>query len=157
MITIRQSGPQDRADIEACFFELQAFERSIYSNRADPASMTAPYVDYLFGECASHDGAIFVAESEGDVVGFICVICKMPAGNLYELAQEFAYISDLVVRESQRGQGIGSQLMKRAEEYAIAHGATRLRIGVLAANEGAHALYRRLGFGEYGILLEKML
>ena len=157
MINIRESGPADRAAIETCFSELQAFERSIYSNRADPAAVTVTYVDYLFAECAAHDGAILVAESEGGIVGFICVICKLPVDNIYELDHEYAYISDLVVRESWRGQSIGAQLMRHGEDFAASHGATRLRIGVLAANEGAHALYRKLGFREYGILLEKLL
>lgn len=157
MLNIREATPKDRSEIESCFFELQAFERSVYSNRADPAEVTVPYVDYLFAECAAHDGAILVAESEDGIVGFVCVICKLPIDNVYEIDREYGYISDLVIREAWRGRGVGSQLMEHAEKRAAAHGATRLRIGVLAANESAHALYRKLGYREYGILLEKML
>ena len=52
----------------------------------------------------------------------------------------------LVVREGRRGNGIGEQLMRYAEQWAAQRGAAcvRLRSNVIRAD--AHRFYQRLGY-----------
>jgi ribosomal protein S18 acetylase RimI-like enzyme len=52
---------------------------------------------------------------------------------------------------------VASMLMHVAEVHARSSGARRIRIGVLAANSGAHELYRRLGYHDQEVVLEKEL
>lgn len=55
-------------------------------------------------------------------------------------------ISDLVVREGWRGQGIGSAIVTRLLDIACQHGLQEVEIGAADSNPRAAALYRRLGF-----------
>jgi GNAT superfamily N-acetyltransferase len=66
-------------------------------------------------------------------------------------------VSDLVVLPAWRGRGIGRTLLARGEAYACSRGAERLRIGVMAKNEGARRLYGVSGFREVYVLLTKPL
>jgi len=52
----------------------------------------------------------------------------------------------LAVRESHRGQGIGSALLDRVDEAFDARGVRDVIVGALAGNEGAMRLYARRGF-----------
>ncbi len=57
-----------------------------------------------------------------------------------------AEISDLVVAESLRGQGVGTALIQTLVKRARSQGARAFEIGVAMDNPRAAALYRRLGF-----------
>jgi GNAT superfamily N-acetyltransferase len=156
-VTIRSADVRDRPGLEVCFRELQTFERTIEPNRAAPELITRQYVDDLFAWCAKFAGRILIAEVEGEIAGFVSVLARIPSEDLIEQDPEFAEVTDLIVRESHREQGIGGSLLNAAEAFAVGQGATRLRIGVLAANAAAHRLYERQGFKPSEIILEKGL
>jgi ribosomal protein S18 acetylase RimI-like enzyme len=60
-----------------------------------------------------------------------------------------AEIAKLMVRVSHRGHGIGSALMRTAEDLATKQGRTLLVLDT-ATEDGAAALYERLGFTRAG-------
>ncbi len=64
-----------------------------------------------------------------------------------------AEISDLVVAEPLRGQGVGTALIQTLVKRARAQRATAFEIGVALDNPRAAALYRRLGFEESHTLM----
>jgi ribosomal protein S18 acetylase RimI-like enzyme len=61
-------------------------------------------------------------------------------------ARPLLNIHDLAVLPQYRGNGVGSALLKAAEDYARSLGCCRLTLEVLDSNSGAQALYRRVGF-----------
>jgi ribosomal protein S18 acetylase RimI-like enzyme len=156
-VTIREAAANDRPALEACMAELQAFECAIEPNRVEPEAIRGVYIDFLLAQCAKSDGTILVAEQSGRVVGFVCVLCRLDSEELVEKDRLHAYITDLVVLPPDRSQGIGSQLLSAAERCAQARGATRIEIGVLTANSGAHDLYRKLGYHDREVILQKAL
>ena len=156
-ITIRQADERDRGGLEACFDELQSFEHSIEPNRAEPALIRDAYIRGLFDDCAKSSGAMFVAETSNRVVGFVCVLSRLESEDIIERDREHAYVTDLVVLEPYRKAGIASELMRVAEAHAFSSGARQLRVGVLAKNGAAHSLYRKLGYRDREIVLEKTL
>jgi ribosomal protein S18 acetylase RimI-like enzyme len=156
-ITIREAATTDRAALEDCMAELQAYERNLESNRVDPEAIRVKYIDRLLTECGKADGSILVAEQHGRVVGFVCILCRVESQEIVEQETEYAYITDLVVLESQRNAGIGTELMRAAETRACSRGATRLRVNVLAANIGAYRLYHKLGYSDREVMLEKRI
>src|SRR5262245_21362830 len=157
MVHIREYHPNYPLQLERCVVELQAVERAIKSNRAEPTSIAKPYLAHLIQQCQERDGAIFVAEAEDAIVGFVCIFADVDSGSLIEVEREYAYLSDLVVLPTWRGQGIGRALLRRAEEYAGQQGAAVLKVDVLAANTGARAVYLATGFLEHEIRLQKRL
>jgi aminoglycoside 6'-N-acetyltransferase len=61
------------------------------------------------------------------------------------------------VASAARGRGIGTALMLAAEEWARAHGAERMDLGLDAANTGALRLYERLGYEVHGHSMSKVI
>ena len=122
-----------------------------------PADIEHTYFAHIQSRCAEETGIIQVAEIGGAVVGFVCVLARVIADDVDEDRYEYAYVSDLVVSEDHRGAGVGTALLAEAETFARAHGAKWIRIGALAANEGAIKLYRRAGFVDRATQLEKPL
>jgi len=155
--TIREAVAADRPALEDCMAELQAFGRSIDSNRVAPEAIRGKYIDHLLAECAKSDGYFLVAQRSGQVVGFICVLCRVESEDIVEREREYAYVTDLVVVVRHRNTGIGADLMRAAETRARSRGATRIRVGVLAANSGAHRLYQQLGYSDQEVVLEKRI
>ena len=88
--------------------------------------------------------AVFVAvEADGDVVGWIHVyLCPLL------LADREAQIGGLVVDEMHRSRGIGTHLVRQAEDWARAHGCEGMTVRTNVVRERAHEFYRRLGFRE---------
>jgi ribosomal protein S18 acetylase RimI-like enzyme len=57
-----------------------------------------------------------------------------------------AWIEDVIVDDSQRGQGIGEALTRHALEVAKAAGATTVDLTSRPSREAANRLYQRVGF-----------
>jgi ribosomal protein S18 acetylase RimI-like enzyme len=157
MVTIRKATENDRSAILEGFNALQAYERSIEANRADPADIADTYLRELFAECRDGKAEILVAEVDMGVVGWVGVVPRHISDDILDHDREFAYISDLIVLEDYRGRGIGRRLLAAAEEYVATKGVRRLRVGVLAANAAAHRLYHAVGFRDYEVILEKQI
>ena len=67
------------------------------------------------------------------------------------------FVYDLEINHEYRRQGHGSGALTELEVIARAHGATSLGLHVFAFNEGAQALYRRLGYQIASLNLRKKL
>jgi ribosomal protein S18 acetylase RimI-like enzyme len=156
-VRVRPYDPAcDGAAVVACMVELQDYERSLEPALPAGVAVADAYLAHLRAKCRAHGGEVLVAEVDGIVVGFVGILTKV-AGSAPDDPAEHAYISDLVVRETFRGQGIGRALMDVAESRARAAGAALLRVGVLVRNERAARLYRAAGFRDYTIQLQKEL
>ena len=85
---------------------------------------------------------LFVARNENRAAGFILIAPYGLAGS--------PYIASIAVAEEARGQGIGSQLLRFAEEHFAGRG--HLFLLVSSFNQGAQQLYRRHGYESVGEL-----
>lgn len=61
------------------------------------------------------------------------------------------YITNVVVHPAYRRQGVAAALLSELEEYARAHGITRITLEVRASNDKAAALYGKMGYEEDGV------
>ena len=90
----------------------------------------------------SGDHALFVAESDGRLAGWLQVsfprIFETPAS---------AEIAGLVVDENRRGAGIGPLLLAAAEGWARNRGCRAIRVRSNVVRERAHRFYEREGYG----------
>lgn len=83
----------------------------------------------------------FVAECEGRVVGYVCLM------SLFEEAQ----ILDIAVSPEERGRGIARLLMEHACAVARERHAEVLSLEVRASSAAAIGLYLRSGFRQVGV------
>lgn len=94
---------------------------------------------------ATGDLTVYVAELDGEIVGTTSVMV-MP--HLTYDCHPTAFIEPMVVAETHRRRGVASAMLRRA--LADAKGANCRKVQVLShkrhADDGAHELYRRVGF-----------
>ncbi|MFP4893459.1 GNAT family N-acetyltransferase [Paraburkholderia sp. EG304] len=91
------------------------------------------------------DRATFLAEFGSNAVGFITIQVVKPISPLLQ-PMVVGRIGSVAVLEKIRGRGVGSSLIKLAEEWARKQGATDIRLAVWEFNEQAVNLYRELGY-----------
>jgi predicted N-acetyltransferase YhbS len=101
--------------------------------------------DVLERGLASSGGLSFVWEERGQVLGFVCS---------HDLGFR-AYLSELVVKSSERGHGIGAKLVERIHQELSARGCAVLIADIW---RDAEEFYKSLGWSEPDVkLLKKML
>ncbi|MFF1823365.1 GNAT family N-acetyltransferase [Kribbella sp. NPDC058245] len=125
---IRIARPADAAAINDLLGQLgypdQDTAARIHDWQADPTSTA------------------YVADAGGNILGVVAV----HVGPYFERPGSWARIVALVVAEEARGQGIGSQLMTAAEEFAAEHGCLRIELSSSDRRTEAHVFYERRGY-----------
>ena len=105
-------------------------------------SRSAPPLDAAaVRRIATWDGSyLLAARVSGQIVGMLTLITfPIPTGLR-------AWIEDVVVDESARGQGVGAALSREAIRLAQAAGARTVDLTSRPAREDANRLYQHLGF-----------
>ena len=96
---------------------------------------------------------VLVAEDEhGDVLGVLTVHLF----HSIHSTEPAAWLTSLVVEEKARGQGVGSALVLRAEDWAIRHGALRISLTSALHREQAHEFYKTRDYEHTGVRLTKV-
>jgi ribosomal protein S18 acetylase RimI-like enzyme len=156
-VSVRPYDPsRDRDALRALNVEHQDFSRSLEPSWPEGKAVADDYVAYLDREVAARDGAVFLAEVDNAVAGFICVV-SATRGDSPDDPAVFAWVHDLYVRPAYRRRGVATALMIAAEAFVQARGARELRLGVINRNTTARALYETLGFRDYTRVLTKPL
>jgi ribosomal protein S18 acetylase RimI-like enzyme len=81
----------------------------------------------------------------------------MSSGTMDEVPYVYGMVTDLAVAEQWRRTGIGTALLKECERRSREAGVNWLRINALVANVEATAAYRKFGFGDMVVKMEKPL
>ena len=90
-----------------------------------------------------------IRDGAGDDVGVLWVGTERRPGH--------AFIYDIEIVDERRGQGLGSAAMLALEEWARATGIATIGLHVFGHNAGAWQLYKRLGYIETNVQMEKRL
>ena len=129
------------------FLIREACESDVYAicelNRAEmgyeyPLEATVQKLNMLLN---SGSDKIFVAVSEDKIVGYVHV-------NDYDVlyAPHMKNIMGIAVSSEYKRQGIGSALLKNAEEWALSAGAAAMRLVSGSTRDDAHMFYRAQGY-----------
>ena len=117
------------------------------------------YFDFMFEDCKSRQGKIFVAIENKIVYGFI-------AGYLeeYNKRDKLDYscptkgiVAELIVSKNSRNGGIGKTLLSKMEEYFKSMNCKYVQLDVFAYNENAKKFYFNNNYKERMITLFKKL
>jgi GNAT superfamily N-acetyltransferase len=90
------------------------------------------------------DNAVFVAETQNEVIGWVHVSVNY----LMEVAVR-AEVNGLVVSEKQRSNGAGARLLEAAEKWARGKRCVNMSVRSNVVRERAHAFYERHGYEHY--------
>lgn len=95
---------------------------------------------HLDDDVANGTVAVFVAEHEGKIVGYVTTTQDPEAG--------IGNVPNMAIAAGYRGQGLGRQLLLHAMDHLRLAGLTHARIATLVQNEIGIHLYTDLGFRE---------
>jgi GNAT superfamily N-acetyltransferase len=87
-------------------------------------------------------GAIWVAESDGRLVGYLIAVLVLSVEHRGLMAE----IDEFFVLPEARSRGVGRQLLAAAETALAARGCVRLQLQLGVANSEARAFYQRRGY-----------
>ena len=117
----------------------------------DPRRFIAPgsnpesgYEWFLRGQLREDDAAVFVAEQDRQVIGY--VFAALEPISWKELREACGFIHDIVVDDPQRRGGVATALMEAAIEWLRGRGAPRVILGTAERNAAAQRLFDKLGF-----------
>jgi ribosomal protein S18 acetylase RimI-like enzyme len=166
-MTIRLCSISNAAPVaELILLAIQdiAYQLTGESNEADVLRRLEKFIS-AEGNRFSHS-CILVKEVDGKPVGMILCYHGSEAEKLYEpvieLLREVSgdsgividqeadedeyYIDAIAVDPNFQGRGIAKQLISAAEGQAVLSGYDKIALNVDQTNEGAHSLYRKLGY-----------
>ena len=127
----KQAEASDEGRIRELFIEMvRTIEKTDCAEGYDEG-----YLDKFF---ADGEDRIYIAKSGEETVAFLSVEVYRDGG--------YIYLDDLSVTEAYRGRGIGTELIRIAEDYAKRIGVRVIVFHVNKSNENAHRLYLRLGY-----------
>lgn len=119
---------------------------------------TKKYTDSeLLEIIADDDRPIFVAEVDGEVLGYAFCIFQQYIDNNILTDIKTLYIDDLCVDEAKRGLHIGSALYDFCLGFAKISGCYNLTLNVWSCNQGALKFYESKGLNPQKICMEKIL
>jgi GNAT superfamily N-acetyltransferase len=131
-VSVRAAAPADAPAIAALLAELGY-------------PTPAPDVERRLGDLeASGRSAALVAEHAGEVAG-VLTLHTVPV--LHEPG-DWCRVTVLVVGEAARRRGLARALVAEAEAMARARGCVRIEVTSALHRDGAHELYRSMGFGQ---------
>ncbi|MEE1981177.1 GNAT family N-acetyltransferase [Shewanella xiamenensis] len=127
-ISIRQAQIADHNAMTALLLQLgySATEAQLHQYLDDP----------------KRSDEIYLAESEGVVVGLISLIFF----DYFPSQQHICRITALVVTEASRGLGVGTQLIDFAKSRASERGCRQLEVTTSMRREQTQAYYESIGF-----------
>ncbi len=102
------------------------------------------------------DKPVFVAESNGKVVGYCFCELQKQGNNIFH-DNLTLYIDDLCVDQDCRRQGIGEKLYRYAVEFAKSKGCYNITLNVWSLNERAIAFYQKIGLNPLKVYMEQII
>lgn len=95
----------------------------------------------------------FVVELDGSIVGFVGAM----RGLSFEMDGEYVRIVAMAVKREYLGNGIGTLLVGRVEDYALEIGANSIAITSGLKRSDIHSFYEKMGYQKKGCTLLKPL
>ncbi len=144
MITIRPCKKEDLPAVVELMQQLGEFARSDNQFKLDHFQQL---LDVMNANPASYHN--LVCEVDGQVCGFLSLVFY--SSFFHRVGT--ALINELVIDSSQRGLGLGRQLIEAAVAEARARGMDEIEVGTEETNQAAQQFYKKCGFTEEYVLL----
>lgn len=131
-------------------YQIRRCEREDIQAVIDINAETLPehYSDYFYYEILTEFPETFlVAELGGALIGYVMSRIEYGFSHLRKLGlARKGHIVSVAVKEQHRGKGVGTMLMKAAQDAMTAKSATEAYLEVRVTNVEAVTLYQRLGY-----------
>lgn len=152
-IIIRNYTQNDFFRLSICLKELQDYEKSYDDDKVEGKLIDKEYVKLIHESCLKEGSKIFIAELEGIVVGFI----HFELNSELSLKSKYIYISNFIVLDKFRNQGIGTLLLEECFKFAQENNFGNVQLEVLAKNSSSVSYYKNNGFETYALIMKKKI
>ncbi len=140
---LRRARPTDARALSRLFSAVRAEGRWLAT---PPSAVSEPGESYFIGEMIrSGDSLVLVAEADGEVVGNVLVTTERSS------VSDHVGTLSIAIGDGWRDVGIGTTLMRAAQEWTREHGLVKLALGVFPDNARAIAVYEHVGFTREGV------
>jgi ribosomal protein S18 acetylase RimI-like enzyme len=102
------------------------------------------YGGFLGSQLKEPDVAVFVAEENGEVIGY--TYAGVEGYDYMSLRGPAGVLHDIVVDPTRRKSGVGRQLLERALAFLKSHNVPRVVLSTAVKNAPAQRLFERAGF-----------
>ena len=155
-INIRRAKDKDISTLDKLLFQVHEVH---HKARPDLFKADAKkYTDEQLKEILANDKTpVFVAESDGKILGYAFCIHKQFINDNNMTDVKTLYIDDLCVDENARGKHIGKTLYDFVVSYAKENGYYNVTLNVWADNKKAVGFYEKIGLKVQKIGMEKIL
>jgi ribosomal protein S18 acetylase RimI-like enzyme len=133
-IAVEAARPQD-VEVLATLFEAY---RAFYRRAPDPDAARS----FVAERVAAGDTRFFLARAGREVVGFVHLV---PSFDTLAMSPMWL-LEDLFVLPERRRRGVGDALLRHAESFARASGASRLTLSTAHTNRVAQRRYEASGY-----------
>ena len=141
---IRPAIPSDIPRLLELWTEFMDFHVPFDSAYARSGDAADNWVKYVKSKFSDDNCRLFVAETTGQVVGYVgAVVKEYPP--VFEVLK-YGFIEEIAVTRVFRQRGIGGQLADAAVNWLQSTGVTELNVKIDVANEASMALFRGKGF-----------
>ena len=157
VFTIRPALPEDEPELTVIQHSSAIHHATIDPDRWRMQSLEEGARSRRYWHRVAPRSEGFVAVAEGRVVGMIELWLKRPRDAEGARIARIKVDLGLAVAPDWRGRGVGSALMRAAEDWARAHGAERMVLDLDVNNAGAQRLYERLGYEVEALSMDKAI
>ena len=156
-IAIRPATAHDLEELDEVIEEVDALHREQLPHILQKPHGPPRDRDYMLELLADESYGVFVADVEGEILGFVQVAIRDTPPIPILVPRRIAAVENLAVRSASRRMGIGRVLMHQVERWAEELGATEIELNVYEFNQSAFSFYRSLGYVATSRKMEKRL
>ncbi|MFA6594027.1 MAG: GNAT family N-acetyltransferase [Candidatus Buchananbacteria bacterium] len=109
--------------------------------------------NYFSKRILEDDNCIFVAWANDKIIGYLAG--GLSQASSYRIPMKLAELENMLVLEEYRGQNAGSMLCQAFADWSKSKGVNRLRVVASAGNSKGINFYRKNGFFDHELILEK--
>ncbi len=154
MISIKKASIDDLEIIQELNNKLSKKESIDFDTTVNPLFATTEQgTSYFKRMIEDEDNIVLIAKDEGNPIGYIAAGIEKVGS--FRIIPNLCEIDNMWIDEPYRSQGIGRKLIEEVTTWANSKGIKRMRVIASYDNIKAINFYKREGFSEYDLILEK--
>ncbi|MBN2100903.1 GNAT family N-acetyltransferase [Candidatus Dojkabacteria bacterium] len=151
-LTVEKAGRGNLEDILSLNSKLFEYESQYCDSYSMKWTNSRYGREYFINRLSGDSGVVLLARVGEVHVGYICGLkffhpCRS--------SQIMAEVENMFVEKLYRRKGIGTALLNEFISYVKDIGVQRIKVGALVGNLAATSFYKKNGFNDHEIILEK--
>ncbi|HQL63725.1 MAG TPA: GNAT family N-acetyltransferase [bacterium] len=147
LVSVRRMKLKDVPRVRELWQEMMAYHLSLDPRFELAIGNDAAYEEYLRSSLENYDMAVFVAETEGRIVGYTnAMILNNPP--VFALGR-YGFISEMAVEAVCQRGGIGRQMWEHTRRWFKRRGIEVIQLNVSPQNQKGYSFWKKVGCREF--------